>query len=120
VEPFVTGAIEIGDFDVLADVAWEFNVNSHVKGPQEQELSAGLAVAYLLHRLFTPLVELRTTTRTRAAADDELRHRTRVTLIPGFNARLAPGTTLRFGVELPVTSARTFDYVLHGALVREF
>lgn len=120
VEPFVTGGIGIGDFDVILDVAWEFNVNAHVKGPQEQELSAGVAAAYLLHRLFTPLLELRTTTLTRAAAEEELRHRTRVTIVPGFNTRPWPGTTLRFGVELPVTSARSFDYALHGALVWEF
>jgi hypothetical protein len=120
VEPFVTGGIGLGDFDVLLDLAWEFNVNAHVKGPQEQELGAGVAVAYLLHRLFTPLVELRTTTRTRTAGDDELRHRTRVTILPGFNTRPWPGTTLRFGVELPLTSARSFDYTLHGAAVWEF
>ena len=120
VEPFVTGGIALGRFDILADVAWEFNINTHVKGPQEQELTAGLAVAYILHRYFAPLLELRTATITRAAADDELRHRTRVSVIPGFNARLLPGTTLRMGLELPVTDARRFDYVLHAGFVWEF
>jgi len=40
VEPFVTGGIALGDFDVLASVAYEFNVNANVAGPNEQELSA--------------------------------------------------------------------------------
>jgi hypothetical protein len=79
-----------------------------------------VAAAYILHRYFAPLLELRTATITRAAADDELRHRTRVSVIPGFNARLLPGTTLRMGLELPVTDARRFDYVLHAGFVWEF
>jgi hypothetical protein len=120
VEPFVTGGIAFGPVDILADVGWEFNINAHVKGAQEQELGAGVAVAYILHRNFAPLLELRTATLTRAAADDELRHRTRVSVIPGFNARLLPRTTLRMGLELPVTDARRSDYVLHAGFVWEF
>ena len=120
VEPFVTGGIALGAFDVLVDASWEFNVNAHVKGPQDQELAAGAAVAYNRLQNFAPLLELRTTTLTRAAADDELRHRTRVSVIPGFNARLLPRTMLRLGLELPVTDARRFDYVLHAGFVWEF
>ena len=120
VEPFLTGGIAFGPVDILADVAWEFNINAHVKGPQEQELAAGVAVAYILHRNFAPLLELRAATLTRAAADDELRQRTRVSVIPGFNARLLPRTTLRMGLELPLTDARRFDYVLHAGFVWEF
>ena len=120
VEPFVVGGIAVGPFDVLVDAAWEFNVNAHVKGPQEQELGAGAAVAYNRLRGFAPLLELRTTTLTRAPADDELRHRPRVSVIPGFNARLLPGTTLRMGVEIPATAARRSDYVLHAGFVWEF
>jgi len=43
VEPFVTGGIALGDFDLLASVAYEFNVNAHVPGPNEQELTASAA-----------------------------------------------------------------------------
>ena len=67
-----------------------------------------------------PLVEVRTATLTRAAADDALRSRTRVSMIPGFNARLMPRTTLRMGLELPVTDARRSDYVVHAGFVWEF
>jgi hypothetical protein len=120
IEPFITAGIALGDFDLLADVAWEFNINSHVHGPNEQEFTGGIGVAYRFHRLFSPLVELRTATVTRGEEDDELLHRTRVTIIPGFNTRPFHGTTFLFGVELPLTSARSFDYALHGAMVWEF
>ena len=120
VEPFVTGGIALGDFDVLASVAYEFNVNANVAGPNEQELSASAAVAWRVTRVFAPLVELVTVTRTRASHDDELRGKTRVSIVPGFNAKLLPGTTLRLGVELPLTDARTADYTLLGGFVKEF
>ena len=120
VEPFITGGIALGDFDVLASVAYEFNVNAHVPGPNEQELTASAAIAWRVTRVFAPLVEIVTVTRTRAAPDDELRGKTRVTIIPGFNAKLFPGTTLRLGVELPLTRARSADYTLLGGFVKEF
>jgi hypothetical protein len=120
IEPFITGGIALGDFDVLASIAYEFNLNANVPGPNEQELSASAAVAWRVTRAFAPLVELVTVTRTRAAADDELRDKTRVSIIPGFNAKLLPGTTLRLGIELPLTRAKTADYTLLGGFVVEF
>jgi hypothetical protein len=120
VEPFVTAGIALGAFDILASVAYEFNVNAHVEGPREQELTASAAAAWRLSRWFSPLVELVTATRTRASVDDELRHRTRVSIVPGLNARVAPGSTLRLGVELPLTHARDADYTILGGLVKEF
>jgi hypothetical protein len=119
-EPFVTAGIALGDFDFLASVAYEFNLNAHVAGPNEQELAASAAMGWRVTRAFAPLLELVTVTRTRAAPDDELRHRTRVSIIPGFNAKLLPGTTLRVGIELPLTRARTADYSLLGGFVKEF
>jgi len=120
VEPFVTGGIALGDFDLLASVAYEFNVNANVPGPNEQELTASAAAAWRVTRAFAPLLEIVTVTRTRAAPDDELRGKTRVTIIPGFNAKLLPGTTLRLGIELPLTRARTAEYSLLGGFVKEF
>src|SRR5438094_6841651 len=112
IEPFVSSGIALGDFDLLAAVAYEFNVNAHVRGPNEQELTASAAVGWRVSQRFTPLLELVTVTRTRAAPDDELGHRTRVSLVPGFNARVLPRSTFRFGVELPLTRARAADYTL--------
>ena len=120
IEPFVSGGIALGDFDLLAAVAYEFNVNAHVRGPNEQELTASAAVGWRVSQRFTPLLELVTVTRTRAAPDDELGHRTRVSLVPGFNARVLPRSTFRFGVELPLTRARAADYTVLGGFVKEF
>lgn len=120
VEPFATFGIALGDFDVLASAAYEFNVNAGVEGPNEQELSASAAVAWRVHRLFAPLVEVATVTRTRGDDDDGLRHRTQVYIIPGVNARPWPGMTLRVGIELPLTDARTHEYAILGGLVKEF
>ena len=120
VEPFGALGIAIGDFDVLGSVAYEMNVNAGVKGPNEQELDASAALAWRVHRRFAPLLELATVTRTRGDNEDGLRHRTQVYVIPGFNARVFPGTTLRLGVELPLTGARTHDYAILGGFVKEF
>jgi hypothetical protein len=120
IEPFVAGAIALGDFDVLASAAYEFNINSHVKGPNEQQLGASTAVAWRLHRFFTPLVELVTLTRVRGDNEDGLCDRTQVYIVPGFNSRPLPGMTFRLGLELPLTNARTHEYAILGGLVKEF
>src|SRR5438067_13539814 len=73
VEPFVTGGIALGDFDLLASVAYEFNLNAHVAGPNEQELTASAAAGWRVTRVFAPLVELVTVTRARVAPDGGLR-----------------------------------------------
>jgi hypothetical protein len=39
---------------------------------------------------------------------------------PGLNVRPLPRTTVRFGVELPLTHERAFDYAILGGIVREF
>jgi hypothetical protein len=120
IEPFVAAGVALGPFDVLAQIAYEFNLNSHVHGPHEQELTAGAALGWRVHRKFTPLVELTTVTQTRGDNEEGLRGRTQVYVTPGFNVRPLPGTTLRLGVDLPVTHARKFDYALRGGLVVEF
>lgn len=123
IEPFATGAIALGDFDVLGEVAYEFNINARVRGPQEQQLTGAAATAYRWHRWFSPLLELRTITRTRGAevADNvTVLHRPIVSLTPGFNVRPFPRSTLAVGVELPVTDARTFDYAWRTRFIWEF
>jgi hypothetical protein len=125
VEPYLTGAIGLGPVDLLADVEWEANVNANVPGPQEQELAGGAMAAYRLSRWFTPLVELRTKTRMRGeeeAAEGEpgRLHATQVSIVPGFNVNPFPGSTLAVGVELPLTDARSADYIVHTRFVWEF
>ncbi len=114
----------IGPFDLIGEVAYEWVLNGEER-PREQEFTARLAVAYPASRWFTPLLELVTATQTRGPVSDEgeqesLRHKTQVYLVPGFNIRPRPGWTLRAGVEVPVTTAKSFDYRVLSALVIEF
>ena len=62
VEPFVTGGIGLGPFDVIAAIAYEWNLNN-VRGPREQELTADLAVGWPVSRWFTPFLELNTVSK---------------------------------------------------------
>lgn len=123
VQPFLTAGIALGPFDVLGDIAYEWNLNSHVAGQREETLTANLAAGYRVSRLFTPFLELNTVARTSGSAAEDappLRDRVQLYLTPGFNIRPLPGVTLRTGLQLPVGSAREFDYTLHSALVWEF
>ena len=122
VAPFLAAGIALGDFDLLGDLAYESHVNAHVKGERAQALAGGVAVGYRAARRFTLLVELTTLTQTRGGESDErsLRGKTEVYVVHGFNVAPFPGTTARFGIQLPLTDARRSDYTLHGALVWEF
>jgi len=111
VEPYLTAGVALGPFDLLAEVAYEWVIDPE----HEEELSTGLALGYPAWRWFVPFVELRTVTPTRG--ED---HQTQAYVVPGFNVRPYPGVTLRFGVQLPVTSAREFDYQVRAAGVWEF
>lgn len=122
-EPFMTAGIALGDFDVIGEAAYEFNINAHVPGPQEQQLTMAAATAYRWRRWFSPLLELRTITRTRGAAEADnvtVLHRPIVSLTPGFNVRPLPRSTLAVGIELPVTETRTFDFALRTRFIWEF
>ena len=85
-------------------------------------------MAYPASHWFTPLLELVTVTQTRgpagiereAGGEESLRHKTQLYLVPGFNMRPRPGMTLRVGVQVPVTTAKSFDYRFLSALVMEF
>ncbi len=117
IEPFLAAAKALGHLGLLAEVAYKFDIDSDVKGPQAQELTAQAALGYHLGR-FTPLLELTTVTQTRGR--DAVTHKTQVYLTPGFNVRPFPGSTFAVGLELPVTEARTFDYALRARFVVEF
>jgi len=120
VEPFLTAGIAFGSFDFMAEIAYDFNVNANVPGPNRQELKAGLATGYRLSRWFLPLLELSTRTVTRGSEDDPLFQATQVSLTPGFNVRPWPETTFAVGIELPVTHVREFDYALRARFIRDF
>jgi len=121
IEPFLTAGIALGPFDLIGEVAYEWVLNGD-EHPREQEFTARLALGYPVSRWFTPLLELVTVTKTRGPADDEegLLHKTQVYLVPGINIRPRPDMTFRAGFQVPLTTAKTFDYQFLSALVVEF
>jgi len=121
IEPFLTAGTALGPFDLLGEVAYEWILNGDER-PREQAFTTRLALAYPASRWLIPLLELVTVTQTRGPADDEegLLHKTQVYVVPGFNIRPRPGVTFRAGFQVPVTTAKAFDYRFLSALVVEF
>jgi hypothetical protein len=115
-EPFLAAGMAFGAFDFQASIAYEFGLQK----PWGQQFEAAGAVAYRLSRWFTPLLEVQLTHVTQGEADDLLLNRTQISILPGFNVRPFPGTTIAVGVEVPVTSAKAFDYAVRALFVYEF
>jgi hypothetical protein len=92
VEPFLTAGIALGPFDVIGEIAYEWNLNN-VHGQREQELTANLTVGWPVSRWFTPLLELNTVTMIQGTVEEDtpkLGGRTQIYLTPGFNVRPLP------------------------------
>ena len=122
-EPFLTGGMILGDFQILADAGYQWTVNSPSSGPRSQQFSAGLAAGYEVTERFLPLLELKTVRLVHGENDSEgpkLLHKGQVYLTPGINYKFTDETVLRFGVELPATRARQFDYSVLMGLSIEF
>ena len=124
IEPFLVGGIRFKEFQLLIDAAYAWTLNSPDPGERKQEFSAGLAAGYELTERFTPLLELTTVRKVRGTNEEEgsaLRGKEQVYLTPGLNLKLLDDeVVLRFGVQLPVTNAREFDYALRLGLSWEF
>ena len=121
IEPFLTAGMALGPFDLIGEVAYEWVLNGD-EHPHEQDFTARLAIGYPVSRWFTPLLELVTVTMTRgpAANEEGLLHKMQVYLVPGVNIRPRAGLTFRAGFQIPVTTAKAFDYQFLSALVVEF
>jgi hypothetical protein len=118
IEPFLTAGIALGSFDFVSEAAYEWTLNGDER-PRAQAFMASLAIAYRASRWLAPLLELVTVIKTQGE-DEALRHKIQGYLVPGFNIRPRPGMTLRVGIQVPVTTAKEFDYRFHSALVVEF
>src|SRR5437773_1838035 len=70
VEPFLTAGIALGLFDIIGEIAYEWNLNN-VHGQREQELTANLAVGWPVSRRFTPLLELNTVTMIQGTVEED-------------------------------------------------
>ena len=120
VEPFLSAGVALGPFDLLASISYEWVLNGSSR-PREQELEWNIALGYPFSRWFTPFVELNSVTQTAGVRDEgNIIGKVQMYMTPGFNVRPLPGMTFRAGVQLPLTSARTFDFAIHAGLVWEF
>jgi hypothetical protein len=121
IAPFVAGAFGAGPLEVLSTIEYEWNLNTHLPGERPETLTAGVAVGWLLHRKVIPLLELTSVTPIRGEDEpDAPVGRTQLYLTPGLNVKPLPGSTLRLGVQLPITPARQFDYAIRAGFVWEF
>jgi len=123
IEPFLVGGAVFGSLHLMADGAYEWVLNSPDRGERKQEMRTGLALGYALTEKFLPLLEFTTVRLVRGVNQDQgpkLRHKQQFYLTPGFNLKIYEETTLRFGVQLPLTQTREFEYKLHLGLAIEF
>jgi hypothetical protein len=119
VSPFLTAGVALGRFEVLADAGYRWDVDGLDRGAQQA--IGGVAVAMPLGR-WTPFVEATTGIELHRASTgvEKALTATRANVGPGLNVNLAPGRTLLFSVELPVTGPRRFDYEVRVGLVWDF
>jgi len=130
VAPFLAAGKGLGPFSLQADVfySWQLNVPRSVEPEEEgeprvrpdkaQAVTANLTATYSLLEWLGPILELNSVTRIRG--DDELRERVQLYLTPGVSVEPAKGWNLRAGIQLPVTSAKEFDYNLIVILTKGF
>lgn len=123
--PFITAGKGFGPIDLIGEVNYTWTAGG--ADSRVQAFQINLAAAYKGWRRVTPSLELNLVTQTRSAkrrgveADDEdapvepsLVGRPQVYLTPGIAVSGLPwmprGTSLRGGVQIPVTNRKEFDY----------
>ncbi len=119
VEPFLSAGTVRGRSYLVAEIAYGWSLNDAGPHPKGQTLTAGLAAGYAVRPWLIPLLELTTVTRVQGALPPgarDRRGRPQLYIAPGVNVQLLREVTLGIGIQLPVTSARTFDYALHCSM----
>ncbi len=105
---FAGKAWKLGDTDLSLQGDAFYSCQLNDTPDREQRFSANLTTAAAPLRWLTGLLELNTVTITEG--DHALRGRVQLYLTPGLAVEPAPGWNVRAGVQLPVTSAREFDF----------
>src|SRR5262249_52029260 len=125
VTPYVTAGIGLGPVDLIGEINYGWIVDGADSG--SQSLQVNLAAAYTGWRRVTPLLELNLVTRTRGsdsreedAEEPDLVGRTQGYLTPGVIVKLPRRTSVRGGVQIPLTSAKDFDYRITAIFNGEF
>jgi len=113
VRPFVSGAIKLGPLALIANLSHQWVATGPVSGVQQ--FQANTALGYPLDRV-TPFVELSLIKPVQGIDDD----RPQVYVLPGLEVFLPWSLSLSVGVQLPLTSARSFEQRILGLLKRQF
>lgn len=130
VSPFLAVGKGFGPFSVQADASysWQLNrpppVESEEGGKdrlahKEHGASANLAATVSPIAGLGLILEVNSVTRI-GGEDDSLKERVQLYLTPGLSVEPSEGWNLRGGVQLPLTSARQFDYNIIVILTRGF
>jgi hypothetical protein len=119
VEPFVSAGLVRRGLYLVGSLSYEWTLAAPTPGAPAQTLTSGAAVGYQVRGWLIPLVDVSTITKVRgrdAPGAEDRRGQTQVYVTPGVNIQLLSAATLSLGVQLPVSTARNFDYALHSVL----
>ncbi|MBI2218174.1 MAG: transporter [Candidatus Rokubacteria bacterium] len=130
VAPFLAAGKAFGPFSLQADAAYSWQVNAprsvepeeegepRVRPDKAQSVNANLTATYSPVERLDLLLEMNSVMVVKG--DEELKERVQLYLTPGVSVAPAEGWNLRAGVQLPVTSAKEFDYNVIVILTKEF
>ena len=119
-----------GPLGLQADVfySWQLNRGATIRAEEEgeesirpekeQQVTANVTATYALIERLWLILELNSATLIKG--EDPLKGRVQLYLTPGVSGEPAEGWNLRAGIQLPVTSAKEFDYNLIVILTRGF
>lgn len=115
VTPFVAAGVKLGRFDVQADAGYTWSFATQGRGRHEQRVVTDLAIGTPIRPWLIPFIEATTVSRVSGAAKAD-----EIYLTPGVNLDIIPRMTWLIGVQVPVTSARSFDSRVIAGVVWDF
>lgn len=130
VAPFLAAGKGLGPFSLQADVFYSWQLNrgptiraeeegeESIRPEREQVVTANLTGTYSPLERLGLILELNSVTMIRG--EDPLRERVQLYLTPGVSVEPAKGWNLRGGIQLPITSAKAFEYNLIVILTKGF
>jgi hypothetical protein len=132
VSPFLAVGKGFGLFSVQADASysWQLNRPPPVEAGEDGEdrrlahkehgASANLAATVSPIAWLGLIFELNSVTRIGGENDDRLKERVQLYVTPGLSVEPAEGWNVRGGIQLPLTSAKQFDYNIIVILTKGF
>ncbi|MBI4560667.1 MAG: hypothetical protein HY724_01380 [Candidatus Rokubacteria bacterium] len=130
VAPFLAAGKGFGPVSLQADAFYSWQVNrprtikpeaegeEPVRPDKEQGVTANLTAIYYPVERLSLILELNSATVVRG--DETLKERVQLYLTPGVGVEPGSGWSLRGGIQLPVTTAKEFDYNLIVIVTKGF